>query len=235
MKDEDRREATQLWTCGFVTLWKLPNRFAMEAQIYPGPIMDCRPSARDAGIQWWLHGKRFNGSPQLAAERYPVSGVAQTLFQLGLESGIEHFRDRPHDIRRMRESILRERVVEEALPYVRPQQQVGEGSHVYLMDDGDRYKVGLSTDPERRRRNLETMKGRPVRLLATVPGGYELETSLHGALAHLRGIGEWFAREPEVKLAFFTLGATWWQPEDKDFCPKPVQGDGVEEDEADER
>lgn len=64
-------------------------------------------------------------------------------------------------------------------------------------------KIGTSDDPEARMKSLEREYGRPVRLLAMLPGGKDEETAMHRRFDHLRleQIGrtpEWFYPTKEL-------------------------------------
>jgi hypothetical protein len=71
------------------------------------------------------------------------------------------------------------------------------GGHVYLMQCGDLYKVGMSQDPERRRRQVSLSVGQPVVLLFTVKTSdmANCEAAWHQRFAAVRRTGEWFALE----------------------------------------
>lgn len=45
----------------------------------------------------------------------------------------------------------------------------------------------------------------PLRLLATIPGGRAVESSIHKRLAHLRQRGEWFKDCEELRRAIREL------------------------------
>jgi hypothetical protein len=63
-------------------------------------------------------------------------------------------------------------------------------------------KIGRSTNVQTRLRSIQNMSPAPLEVLWTTPGGPELETRLHAALARYRTYGEWFdfgVRNP-VKL-----------------------------------
>lgn len=53
-------------------------------------------------------------------------------------------------------------------------------------------KVGFSTDPEARLRNLQTAHSEPLQIFATVPGGKALEAKYHSRWRARRKTGEWF-------------------------------------------
>lgn len=68
---------------------------------------------------------------------------------------------------------------------------------VYVIEEeGDdprrRVKIGIAYDPDRRLRTLQTGSSRPLRLLATAPGGQNVESRLHSRFASQRLEGEWF-------------------------------------------
>jgi len=53
-------------------------------------------------------------------------------------------------------------------------------------------KIGRSQDPYRRLAQLQLLSPVPLEVMATLPGGAELERSLHGQFEFLRSHGEWF-------------------------------------------
>lgn len=62
-------------------------------------------------------------------------------------------------------------------------------------------KIGCSTDPSRRLKELQRGTRFTLRMSGVVPGGYDLERDLHRHFSHLRVIGEWF--QPSVELTAF--------------------------------
>jgi hypothetical protein len=69
---------------------------------------------------------------------------------------------------------------------------------VYLMTDGQLFKIGLSAKPRKRRSQVAQNRGRPVELLLTIPveDMREVESFYHSRYANVRREGEWFALEP---------------------------------------
>lgn len=67
---------------------------------------------------------------------------------------------------------------------------------VYLLHDPatDTHKIGLSTDPVRRVRQLSTAHSAPLRLVTTFLSAHaaKIENSLHHYYARGRKLGEWF-------------------------------------------
>jgi len=72
---------------------------------------------------------------------------------------------------------------------------VTDSEFVYcIRDDADEVvKLGYSKDPTRRVKQLQTGSPRPLRFICAIPGGRDLEASLHQQLASQRISGEWFA------------------------------------------
>jgi excisionase family DNA binding protein len=66
-------------------------------------------------------------------------------------------------------------------------------SVVYFAAAPDRIKIGFSSDPERREREIGAL------IVATVPGSKALEGALHRHFAAVRIDGEWFARTYELE------------------------------------
>lgn len=73
-------------------------------------------------------------------------------------------------------------------------------------------KIGISNDPDRRVRQLQTGHAEPLRVLHREPVGdaaraKAFETLIHRNVAHLRRRGEWFAMSGEqaVKQVLFAV------------------------------
>lgn len=63
-------------------------------------------------------------------------------------------------------------------------------------------KIGHSCDPNPRAGGLQTGNPRPLRMLATIPGGPEEEERIQNMFAKYHIIGEWYRRVDEI-LEFF--------------------------------
>lgn len=74
--------------------------------------------------------------------------------------------------------------------------------YVYLVSDGDAYKVGYSTDPHGRLASLQTGNPRRLRLLFYVPGTPEDEAALHAKYIGDNLLQEWFCPTPELRSEF---------------------------------
>lgn len=72
-------------------------------------------------------------------------------------------------------------------------------SVVYYGQQGERIKIGTSTQVDERCRELK------VTLLATEPGSYAEEAERHKRFAHLRIKGEWFRPGPDLLAHIATL------------------------------
>lgn len=94
---------------------------------------------------------------------------------------------------------------------------VTRNQHLYVFSaPGGFYKVGISHDPEQRRRNLQCGSPNTIAWEATFevhPEGVDpaaLEREVHGLIAHAHASGEWFKVEPcvigrAIKEAFVKL------------------------------
>lgn len=69
-----------------------------------------------------------------------------------------------------------------------------EPAVVYYMRISDRVKIGFTTDLKRRTGEIT-----PEEVLATEPGGYELEQRRHLEFSRYRTRGEWFRYEGDLK------------------------------------
>lgn len=63
---------------------------------------------------------------------------------------------------------------------------------VYFMRCGEKVKIGISFDPERRREELQRMNADELTIIHTEPGGKEREKELHLKFEDFRSHGEWF-------------------------------------------
>jgi hypothetical protein len=72
-------------------------------------------------------------------------------------------------------------------------------SYVYFITDGEAIKIGKADKPKSRLSGLQTSHHKPLRFLATMPGGAELERELHGVFAQFRIRGEWFKDCREIR------------------------------------
>ena len=102
----------------------------------------------------------------------------------------------------------REKREQAAILSVVKQTQNGR-SFVYLMKAGRRIKIGFSTQVDKRLQQLSTASSRPIRLIAVVPGGQQLEKELHSRFRHLWTHVEWFEdKRHEIVRYVATLPGT---------------------------
>jgi len=75
-----------------------------------------------------------------------------------------------------------------------------EDSWVYFIgtDDHTRIKIGCSTDPKRRRTQLQSGRSSRLSIIGTIRGGAVLEAEMHERFKAQRVKGEWFAWEGEL-------------------------------------
>jgi len=73
------------------------------------------------------------------------------------------------------------------------------GGYVYLMFSNGLYKIGISSDPMRRRKEIERASGRPVQMIAYTwaRDAWSRERTLHNHFSGFRREGEWFALDQE--------------------------------------
>jgi hypothetical protein len=72
------------------------------------------------------------------------------------------------------------------------------GVQTYIIHDeeGGLIKIGKSIRPEERIRNISTISGRSVRVLAIINGNFEGE--LHKMFSDIRVFGEWFKDDARI-------------------------------------
>jgi len=64
--------------------------------------------------------------------------------------------------------------------------------YVITYEISDRFKVGFTNDLAKRISSIESHCGYPIRVIATIPGGPDLEACIHERLHEFRRFGEWF-------------------------------------------
>lgn len=81
------------------------------------------------------------------------------------------------------------------------------GEIVYFLRAGDFIKIGKTTGtPDHRVSQLKTGCPFPIEVVATTPGGLDVERALHKRFAALRAHGEWFHAAPDLLAHVATIG-----------------------------
>lgn len=93
----------------------------------------------------------------------------------------------------------------------RERRKIGRGkkewlSVVYFIRSPTAVKIGMAKDANRRLTVLQTSHPEELALVATVPGGRELEAEYHARFAEHRVRGEWFAPHPDLLAHIEALG-----------------------------
>lgn len=106
-----------------------------------------------------------------------------------------------------------------------------DSTYMYFMRSGDYIKVGISNNPERRRRELldplndtampDDWNGE-IQLIAHVPGNRATEMSVHQDFAHLRVKGEWFRAAPEL-IEEMHMALLWQSQKELELYSRNVQ------------
>lgn len=78
-------------------------------------------------------------------------------------------------------------------------------SYLYFFSSGDRIKIGVSTNVERRRKDVGAQLPQVPSCLGFIEGDYSLERYVHGLLAEYRLSGEWFSDTPRVREVLTVL------------------------------
>ena len=72
-------------------------------------------------------------------------------------------------------------------------------THVYVMDDGEYYKIGISKNPKERKKQIgATVAPRRLRLVVALPAPRSVERELHAKFSSIRISGEWFKRASDI-------------------------------------
>lgn len=80
-------------------------------------------------------------------------------------------------------------------------------SKVYFLDAEDAIKIGTSTNPDLRLKELQTSHYKTLKLIGVMPGGRNTETALHQMFLRHTILGEWFKPVKEIK-DFVTANCT---------------------------
>jgi hypothetical protein len=75
---------------------------------------------------------------------------------------------------------------------------------VYLMKDSAKqiYKIGFTSDLDRRRSQLNRNNGLSLALVNHFRGTMQAERKIHKSLNHYRVVGEWYRLDPMVETVF---------------------------------
>lgn len=76
----------------------------------------------------------------------------------------------------------------------------GNVSKVYLVRCGRYVKIGRSVDIASRLRAIQSLNPHPLKLVALLTGGHELEQAIHRRFAYLRHQDEWFRWDRAIAL-----------------------------------
>lgn len=77
--------------------------------------------------------------------------------------------------------------------------------HIYLLQsDNGVYKIGVSKDPQKRLKQLQTGSSEKLEIIKTYESEFyrQIEKGLHNKFNHLRSEGEWFYLHLEDELRF---------------------------------
>ena len=80
--------------------------------------------------------------------------------------------------------------------------------YVYWLSDGEHVKIGFSSYPAQRIRELQTGNGRPLSLVALEAAAPAREGELHRFFSEKRRAGEWFLFDSEMRAAASVIGIT---------------------------
>lgn len=85
----------------------------------------------------------------------------------------------------------------------RERRRIGRGKKewqtvIYFIRSPSAIKIGMAKDARRRLMVLQTSHPEHLKLVATCPGGRELESQYHSRFAEHRVRGEWFAPAPDL-------------------------------------
>lgn len=77
-------------------------------------------------------------------------------------------------------------------PPEKPKKPTPERGFVYFLRTGNTVKIGFTTNPKGRLKNIKTACPEPPRIVKILKGGVKLERATHERFAEYRMHGEWF-------------------------------------------
>lgn len=93
---------------------------------------------------------------------------------------------------------------------------------IYIIRCGDAVKVGFSSDPFTRIKELQTGNPQRLEVIAVFPGSRKLEKGIHARLNQYRISGEWFRWTPEVVNALESVKVSLGDLQSSDITPPPI-------------
>lgn len=79
-------------------------------------------------------------------------------------------------------------------------------TYIYLIQslESSRYKIGISKNPKKRIKELQTGSNEEIKLIHQYESEYarKIETTLHNRYAHLKTHGEWFSLTLSEEVVF---------------------------------
>ena len=77
---------------------------------------------------------------------------------------------------------------------------------IYFIVAGHKFvKIGYSSNPEERLKELQTGNPHKLKLMATMPGLFATESELHSTFSHLKMEGEWFRYTGNLKSCIISI------------------------------
>lgn len=105
---------------------------------------------------------------------------------------------RTADLERAKDFMARFTIANDALPVGRPVEKRPSDLVYFIGGDVGAIKIGLAGNAKRRLATIQAHSPIPVRLLAVIAGGREVEMSYHRRFAAHRLHGEWFEPHPDI-------------------------------------
>ena len=175
-----------------------------------GPKGKFIPGPRHRGVKWmeWAEGAappaaiESGGGVEGSASPGPASGHTLAYFNRlsdALGRVAERLPARPERSPFVVHDFVQGRYIE--IVYLAPFIGPGGEGVVYVVDDGDAFKIGHTLGPPAGRiASLQTGNPRVIQTVATIAAASpDVENHLHEALAQWTRMGEWFEREPILK------------------------------------
>lgn len=80
---------------------------------------------------------------------------------------------------------------------------------VYFITNGTHHKIGISNDPEKRLRQLQTGSSETLSLDGMIEADDDFESLLHEELSDWHVRGEWFLLDEDARMRIFRLCAEY--------------------------
>ena len=189
--------------------WSSENRTASIKAL--GVVKQSDQTAETVSVSWKEVNFDIHPGPQGFRhwrDKWIVRLVPTRVIAYGLkERFAEAFGDNTFLIARVDSGLFLRREVSKDIESIIPEQ-----GYVYLMYDGELWKIGKALNIDSRKKQLERQVGKKLELLHSIKSDdySRAEAEMHFRYKHCRIRGEWFALLPQDLKAIYAIKTLEW-------------------------